>query len=163
MKGAKCILCHTKQADWTCTENVHNGFPITHTVEETMQIYTELSDENGIVKRSRGDFEIRKGCTAKPLTTSDQHSICITHSYINGTTWFLKLLYRCYADYTCWIEHSDKRGDSVRDAKPYVLNKIEANHGLILDQCALATAKTGTSTTGGQFATRFDKYIYLNY
>ena len=102
------------------------------------------------VKRSPGDFEMRKGCTAKPLTTSDQHSICITHSYINGTTWFLKLLYRCYADYTCWIEHSDKRGDSVRDAKPYVLNKIEANHGLILDQCALSTAKTGTSTTGGK-------------
>ena len=150
LKGAKCILCHTKQADWTCTEKVHNGFPITHTVEETMQIYTELSDENGIVKRSPGDFEIRKGCTAKPLTTSDQHSICITHSYINGTTWFLKLLYRCYSDYTCWIEYSDTRGDSVRNAKTYVLNKIEANHGLILDQCALATAKTGTSTTGGQ-------------
>ena len=26
LKGAKCILCHTKQTDWTCTENVSHGF-----------------------------------------------------------------------------------------------------------------------------------------
>ena len=117
LKGAQCILCHTKQTDWTSTEKVLNGFPITHTAEEAMRIYTELSNEDGIVQRTPGDFEVRKGCTAKPITTSDQHSICITHSYINGTTWFLKLLYRCYSNYRCWIEYTDKRGDSIRRAK----------------------------------------------
>ena len=139
-----------KQTDLTCTENVLHGFPTTHTAEEAMRIFTELSNEDGIVQRSPGDFEVRKGCTAKPITTSDQHSICITHSYINGTTWFLKLLYRCYSNYRCWIEYTDKRGDSVRRAKSKVLKILEDRHGLILNQCASGTAKTGTATTGGQ-------------
>ena len=57
---AKCILCHTKQTDWTCTENVLNGFPITHTAEEAMQIFTELSNEDGIVQRSPGALKFKK-------------------------------------------------------------------------------------------------------
>ena len=150
LKSAKCILCHTKQTDWTSTEKFLNGFPITHTAEEVVRIYTELSNEDGIVQRTPGDFEVRKGCTAKPITTSDQHSICITHSYINGTTWFLKLLYRCYSNYRCWIEYTDKRGDSVQREKSKVLKVLEDRHGLILNQCASGTAKTGTAITGGQ-------------
>ena len=103
LKGANCILCHSKRSDWTCEEKVCEGFAIMHTAADAMKIYIELSDEEGNVKRTSGDFEVRKGCTSKPLTTSDQRSICITHAYINGTTWFLKLLYRCFIDYQCWI------------------------------------------------------------
>ena len=150
MKGASCILCHTKQRDWTCAERAKEGFPITHTVAEAKRIYNMLADEEGTVKRSTGDFALLKGVTAEPITTSDQHSVCITHGYINGTTWFLKLCYRCYTDYRCWVEHADQRGEPVRRAKERVLKTLEEKHGLALNQCAGACEKTGTSTTGGQ-------------
>ena len=49
LKSAKCIFFHTKQTDWTSTEKFFNGFPIMHTAEEAVRIYTELSNEDGIV------------------------------------------------------------------------------------------------------------------
>ena len=150
MKGARCILCETKQKDWTNSEKVNNGFHITRTAAEAKQIYQTLADEDGNVKRVAGDFESRKGVTAEPITTSDQRSVCITHGYINGVNWFLKLLYRCYTDYRCWVEHADPRGHPIRKAKEDVLDILEDRHGLYLDQCAGACEMTGTSTTGGQ-------------
>ena len=93
--------------------------------------------------------DLRKGLTAKPIT-SDKHSVTITHSYINGTGWFLKVLYRCHIDYRSWIEYADPRGEPIRRAKERVLDAIEQNHGLVLDRCAAGGEKPGTSTTGNQ-------------
>ena len=75
LKGAKCILCNTKAEDWTSIEKVMDGFPITHSAEESLQIYFNLVDDNGNIPRTRDDFHIRKGLTAKPITSSDQHSM----------------------------------------------------------------------------------------
>ena len=150
LKGAKCILCNTKAEDWTSIERVMDGFPITHSAEESLQIYYDLVDDDGNIPRTRDDFHIRKGLTAKPITSSDQHSVTITHAYINGTGWFLKFLYRCHIDYRSWIEHSDPRGEPIRRSKERVLKHLEENHGLILDRCAAGGEKTGTSTTGNQ-------------
>ena len=58
MKGASCILCETKQKDWTSAEKVNEGFSITRTVAEAKLIYQALSDEDGNVKRVAGDFEM---------------------------------------------------------------------------------------------------------
>ena len=44
MKGARCILCETKQNDWTSAEKVAEGFPITRTVAEAKLIYGMLAD-----------------------------------------------------------------------------------------------------------------------
>ena len=85
--------------------------------KNSLDLYNELIDENGEVKIKPGDFETRKGLTKKPLTTSDQSSITVTHSYINGTTWFLKVLYWCPVDYQQWIERADVRGEPIRQAK----------------------------------------------
>ena len=159
MKGAHCILCETKQNDWTSAEKATEGFPITCTVAEAKLIYGMLADEDGYVKCTAGDFETRKGVTAEPVTTCDQRSICITHDYINGTNWFLKLLYRTYTDYCCWVEHADPRGEPIRKAKQKVVYILEEKHGLILDQCAGACEKTGTTTTGGQGRRFFSEEI----
>ena len=58
------------------------------------------------------------------MTSSDQTSITITHSYINATSWFLKLLYRCHIDYQQRTEKSDPRGEPIRHAKDRVLLKL---------------------------------------
>ena len=67
--GADCILCFSKQSDWTDREKVSKGFPIERTAEDTMQLYHDLVNGDGEVPREAGDFETRKGLTKMPLTT----------------------------------------------------------------------------------------------
>ena len=148
--GADCILCITKQKDWSNREKVENGFPIERSAESTIQLYEKLVNKDGEIPRKTGDFETRQGMTSKPITTSDQMSITITHSYINGTTWFLKVLYRCHADHPQWIESTGPSGDPIRKSKEEVLKKIRLETGLILDQCSTAGSKGGTTTNGPQ-------------
>ena len=112
-----------------------------------MQLYHDLVNGDGEVPREAGDFETRKGLTKKPLTTSDQTNITITHSYINVTTWFLKLLYRCHIDFKNWTEKSGPLGDPIRNAKDRVLDNILADTGLNLDRCS-SGGHGGTSTNG---------------
>ena len=80
--------------------------------------------------------------------TSDQTNITITHAYINVTTWFLKVLYRCHIDYKCWIEKKGPLGEPIRQSRERVLDKILEETGLYLDRVNRAWEKGGTSTNG---------------
>ena len=148
--GADCILCISQTKDWTDREKVSAGFPIERSAEETWKLYEQLVNEEGDVPTKAGDFEVRQGLTKKPLTTSDQTNICITHSYINVTTWFLKVLYRCHIDYKNWVEKSGPLGEPIRQSRERVLGAILHATGLYLDQCNKANGKGGTSTDGNQ-------------
>ena len=110
------------------------------------------------VPRNANDFETHQGLTQRPLTTSDQTSITITHCYINVTTWFLKLLYRCHIDYKTWIEKSGPLGDPIHNSKEKVLDKILADTGLKLDRCS-SGGYGGTSTNGPQGRRFFSEEI----
>ena len=79
---------------------------------------------------------------------SSQHSICITHSYINITNWMLKLIYRIEAEYVVWNEKKTIIGEPIRKAKERVLPEIKENSGLDLDVVCNAGEKGGTSTDG---------------
>lgn len=136
--------------DWTNKGKVEQGFPITRSAGSTMELYQELVQENGEIPTKQGDFDVRKGLTKKPITTSNQMSITITHSWINGTSWFMKMLYRVESDYRHWVEKSGPVGDHVRAAKGRVFYKIQENTGLLLDQCSSSGGKGGTSTNGPQ-------------
>ena len=148
--GADCILCESKTVDWTTLERVEEGFKIEQESDETWLLYEQLVDNDGNVPVKPGDFDTRKGLTKKPITNSSQKSITITHSYINGTTWFLKLLYRCHIDFRHWIEKSGPLGEPLRHSKERVLGVILERTGLYLDVCNKAGGKGGTSTDGPQ-------------
>ncbi len=49
LAGADCILCVSKQGDWTDREKVTKGFPIQQTAEDTMKLYQELVNCDGKV------------------------------------------------------------------------------------------------------------------
>ena len=122
--GADCLLCKTKQNDWTDASMISDEttFQINRSAADTRAIFNSVIDEEGNIKVKAKDFETRSGVTNEPLSDSDQHCITITHSYINGTSWFLKVLYRCHADWPKWIEkagyehHLQKSKDTVREA-----------------------------------------------
>ena len=63
LKGAKCILCHSKQVDWTYGNKVIAGFPITHSAAQSLTIYHQLVGAEGNIPRNPNDFVTRKGLT----------------------------------------------------------------------------------------------------
>ena len=158
--GADCILCKTKQVDWTSTSKVKEGFPINRSALETLTLYNQLISETGAIVTRSGDFQTRLGVTQQPITSSDQTSITVTHAYINCTTWFLKVIYRCHAKHHRWIEMSDRRGDPIRRARDRVLDALRKETGLYLDKVD-STGKGGTSTNGNQGRRFFSEEIVV--
>ena len=55
-----------------------------------------------------------------------------SHSYINGTTWFLKMLYQCHIDYKVWDIKVGYR-DHIMKSKEDVQDAIKRKTGLRLD------------------------------
>ena len=90
--AADCLLCKCRQNEWMDIKQGLEGFPITCIAEETLATYNQLLTEEGGVYKFAGDYKSRGGYTCMPKATSNQHSITITHSYVNCTHWFLKLL-----------------------------------------------------------------------
>ena len=78
---------------------IREGFSITRRAEETWSLLQSLINKDGEVRRQKGDYKFRKGLTQQPITTSDQHSICITHAYINIPKLVLNILYRLNQEY----------------------------------------------------------------
>ena len=116
-----------------------------------MELYEKLIFEgDGEIIKKPKDYEQRKGLTNEPLTSSDQHSITILHSYINVLGWFLKVIYRCHISYECWIEKNTINGEPIRRAKEIVQSMLKETTGMTLDQVAGANDKGGTSNDGNQ-------------
>ena len=92
----------------------------------------------------------------KPITTSDQHSICITHGYINVTKWFLKLLYCLNQEYLVWPESKTAFGAFIRKGKENVFDIILQNTGMALDVVQQSNSHGGTSTDGNSGRRFFD-------
>jgi hypothetical protein len=142
--GADCILCESRTADWKDPVQITNGFPITRFADSTMQLYEQLvAQGEGEILKAANDYATRKGITAEPKTTSSQHSICITHSYINVLGWIMKVLYRCNCSYECWIEKKTCLGDHIRKSKEKVQTMIKDGLGLVIDKVGGLNAKTG--------------------
>ncbi|CAF1103757.1 unnamed protein product [Didymodactylos carnosus] len=86
--GADCLICYTRQTEWKDVKklNEENAFLITRTAEKTMNLYNEMIEESGEIKKRKNDYETRAGLTSEPLSTSDHHFLTLIHQYINGTT-----------------------------------------------------------------------------
>ena len=153
--GADCIICEARKPDLMDPEKICHGFPITRNANSSLELYERLIFEgDGEIIRKPNDYNSRKGLTNIPLTSSDQHSITILHSFINVLGWFLKLLYRCHASYETWLERKTVIGEPIRRAKERVLTIIKNATGMTLDQVSGANDKSGTSNDGNQ-ARRF--------
>ena len=63
--------------------NSVTDIPFKRSAENTMQLYEKLVTKDDEIPRITGDLKTRQGMTDKSITTSDQMSITITHSYIN--------------------------------------------------------------------------------
>lgn len=145
--GADCLLCKTKQDQWLMLENVQQGFPINRSASENMQLWIALS-LNGEIQKESGDFNQRKGLTQMPLTISDQRSITITHSYINGTRWFIKFLSRVLAKALKWsFPKASRQFKLIEFQKERILKIIQSKTGLTLERLNKG-GRSGTTTTG---------------
>ena len=158
--GADCILCKYRQADWMNVDRIKEGFPITRSAEETLNLYMNLVQNDGMIERKANYYATREGITEKPLTISDQKSICITHSYINVTGWFLKVLVRLNASWLSWKEKENCYGEHIRAGKERVKTKLEDELALKVFQVAGPLPKGGGSLDGNSGL--FQNEIFTN-
>ena len=158
MNGAYCLLCEFQQH----ASIIKTGFPITSNYNQTWDISQKLVDRDGVVATAPYDYATRLGVTQKPITSSDQLSICITHSYINITNWFLKVLARMNCSYECWIEKQDFRGEHIRRATARVQDMLEDATGLRINRVGGTLSKCGGSTDGNT-GRRFFEYKTLKH
>ena len=157
--GAECLMCETRQVDWKDKEKIKdpNSFQITRSAEKTIKLYAEMIEESGEIKKTKNDYDTRAGLTSEPLSSSDHHYLTLTHQYINGTTWFLHILYKIKANLFTRDIRGEKNKDRYKKAKDSVVTSIQEKTGLKLDQMDSSAGNTGTSTTGQQ-GRRFFSY-----
>ena len=149
--GAHCLLCTYLQTHWMDIDCIIAGFNITSSAKDSLEIWNNmLKDADGNYIPEKNDHATRQGITKRPITSSDQHSICILHSYINVTSWFVKVLARLNCEDLRWTEKQNPLGDHIRAGTTRVIKVIEENTGLRLSQVAGPLEKGGGSTTGGQ-------------
>ncbi|CAF3971491.1 unnamed protein product, partial [Rotaria sp. Silwood1] len=151
--GAQCLMCSTTQEDWKNSKKIldSNFFNINRTAEKTLTLYNQLADNDGNILKRKNDYDTRTGLTSKPLSINDQHFITITHQYINGTSWILKIMSHMRANVLAWAIHGKDKQDQISKEKKAILKIIQGKTGLRLDQCDSSSSTTGgTSTTGGQ-------------
>ena len=151
--GADCLLCKFKQSSWMDEEQIILGFPISTTADLVLALYHQLMTPEGDILKEKDDYEIRRGLTQQPITSSDQWSICVTHSYINCTEWLIKLLSRLNAEYHRWVEKSNCYGDHIR-AGNEGQKIIEDETGLRVNQI-YGTLGKGRGSTDGNTGRRF--------
>ena len=154
--GADCMLCIFPQSSWMSVEQINNGFPITITSDFLHRLYNQLATAEGDIPKKEKDYEERFGLTQEPITSSDQHSVAVTHSYINGTSWFVKLLARINAEYFQWIEKSTCYGDHIRAGTNRVKDILEET-GLRVAGPSGPLGKGGGSIDGNTGRRFFDE------
>ena len=72
-----------------------------------------MLEGDGKIQTKAKDYYHCQGLTQEPKT-SNQHSICVLHSYINVFGWFLKVLYHCESGLKCWQEKTTIIEEPIR-------------------------------------------------
>ena len=55
--GADCIICITRQCDWTDIENIKRGFPVNRSAAETWELFENLVTDDGDIVTKPNDFD----------------------------------------------------------------------------------------------------------
>ena len=97
--GADCFLCTTKSHEWKDSNKINKTdyFAISRTAEKTIELYSRMVNKDGEIVRKKNDYDNRQGLTSKPLSTSDQHYITITHQCIKRYS----MVFENYISSTC--------------------------------------------------------------
>ena len=123
--GAECLMCETQQGDWKNVDKIResDAFQITRSAEKTMQLYKEMTEDTGEIKIAKDDYEIRGGLTSEPISGSNQHYLTLTHQYINGTHWFLNILYYIKANIHTWSVRGERNQEKLKRLSSQYLNR----------------------------------------
>ena len=114
--GAYWLLCTVDQ-DSACgrTElEIESYFEINRDIETTKDDYERLADQQGVVKRCRGDYSNRKGLTQEPVVDENLNMVSPLHSLMRSFSFALNLLYHLRAEIFVWTESSIWLGNSYR-------------------------------------------------
>ena len=81
--GDGCDSCLTPRSMWTDAEAISEGFVMNRTIDITRNTWANLPrTQDGEIKKTRGDYEIRQGLCSEPKTLRQTFSFTITHKVI---------------------------------------------------------------------------------
>ena len=68
---AYCDLCTCSKQHCLDPERIEVGFIINREVEDLINLFNELEQEDGKILKRKGDYDIRAGLTTKPIPTNE--------------------------------------------------------------------------------------------
>ena len=80
--GAYCDLCDLSKEQCNNVETVENGFVINREVKNMKDIFEALVQEDGTIKKSAQDYNIRQGQTTKPIVEHQAPSVQVLHAVL---------------------------------------------------------------------------------
>ena len=146
--GSYCDLCDFSKEQCLQKDIVQNGFEITRDIETLNSIFEKLVSEDGVLKRTPGDYDTRSGMTNQPITEHDVFSFQVLHGLLRTFDHFMKTVVHVTAGVLQWsVPQHSVYNQFLSDNKHVLQDKIETETGISWDK-ADPTGNSGTSTTG---------------
>ena len=75
-----CAWCEHHRTSWSDPAAIHDGFPITRSMEGLHSLWDKLDkNRNGELIRRDGDYSVRKGLCHQPVSQRDLFHFTICH------------------------------------------------------------------------------------
>ena len=104
-----------------------------------------MADEEGIVKRARGDYGDRKGLTQEPLVDENLNHVSPLHCLMRTFSFVLNLLYHLRAEIFLWTESSLRLGNS----KQFLLQAQDESKALVKEKTGITMDAADPTGKGG--------------
>ena len=132
--GAYCDLCHLSKEDCLDEEVISNGVDITRDIDSLHNVFNELVGEDGSIRKSTNDYDIRAGQTKRTIATNQVVSTQVLHALMRSTDMFLKTVVHVLAAVFEWSESkSSWNNQFLEAAKVHLQQKILGQTGIRWD------------------------------
>ena len=146
--GAYCDLC-TYSKQQCCNESlVEEGFKIDRDISTMQQIFLDLVQDNGDLKRKPNDYPERAGQTAQPIADYNVRSVQVLHALLRSFDHLMKVVIHLKAGVMYWTESkTDPSHQFLEMEKRRLQAKILEKTGIKWN-FADSTGHSGNTTTG---------------
>ena len=147
--GAYCDLCTCSKEQCLDVERIEGGFTINRNVEDLLNLFdNHLGLEDGTVMKSKGDYDIRAGQTARAIPTNETQSVQVLHALLRSFDFVMKVIVHILAGVYDWSESKSSHNNRFLVAAKGQLQQEIFSFTTQKWDFPDATGKGGTTTTG---------------
>ena len=102
-----CTACDFSPENYNDVEVIAAGTKMNRSFESSMEVWNKLVNKRGNIKKSIGDYEVRKGLTKKPLADIEFVEITVLHLWIHALTFLLRIAVHLRCGHLLYDETAD--------------------------------------------------------